>query len=82
MLIIEEKNLGEESTSQSKGNYRHFTPTLVEFKVEIEVVAAKVLVDQQSKISNRMICNSNKTEVEEDTLEARGVQEVVDIRAT
>ena len=57
-------------------NSRHFTLTLV----EVKVVAAKVLVDQQIKISNRMICSSNKTQVKEDTLEARGVQEVVDIK--
>ena len=63
-------------------NSRHFTPTLVEVKVEVEVVAAKVLVDQQIKISNRMICNSNKTQVEEDTLEAGGVQEVLDIKGS
>ena len=31
-------------------NSRHFTPTLVEVEVEVEVVAAKVLVDQQTKI--------------------------------
>ena len=61
-------------------NIRHFTPTLVE--VEVEVVAAKVLVDQQIKISNRMIRSSNKTQVEEETLEAGGVQEVVDIKGS
>ena len=59
-------------------NNWHFTPTMV----EVEVVAAKVLVDQQIKISNRMICSSNKTQVEEDTLEAGGVQEVVDIKGS
>ena len=59
-------------------NSRHFTPTLV----EVQVVAAKVLVDQQIKISNRMIHSSSKTQVEEDTLEARGVQEVVDIKGS
>ena len=58
----------------------HFTPTLVEVEVEVKVMAAKVLVDQQTKISNRMICSNNKTQVEEDTLEARGVQEVVDVK--
>ena len=61
-------------------NNRHFAPTLVQVKVEAKVVAAKVLVDQQIKISNHMICSSSKIEVEEDTLEARGVQEVVDIK--
>ena len=61
-------------------NIRHFTPTLVD--VEVEVVAAKVLVDQQIKISNCMIHSSNKTQVEEDTLEAGGVQEVVDIKGS
>ena len=65
-------------------NSRNFTPTLVEVevKVKVEVVAAKVLVDQQIKISNRMLCSSNKTQVEEDTLEAGGVQEVVDIKGS
>ena len=61
-------------------NSKHFTPTLVEVEVVVEVVAAKVLVDQQTKISNCMIQSSNKTQVEEDTLEAGGVQEVVDIK--
>ena len=61
-------------------NSRHFTPTLVE--VEVEIVAAKVQVDQQIKISNRMICSSSKTQVEEDTLEAGGVQEVMDIKGS
>ena len=44
-------------------NSRHFTPTLVEVevKVEVKVVVAKVLVDQQTKISNHMIHNTNKT---------------------
>ena len=42
-------------------NSRHFTPTLVEVEVKVEAMAAKVLVDQQTNISNRMICNSNKT---------------------
>ena len=63
-------------------NSRHFTPTLVEVKVEVEVVVAKVLIDQQIKINNRMIHSSNKTQVEEDTLEAVGVQEVVDIKGS
>ena len=63
-------------------NSRHFTPTLVEVEVKVEVVAAKVLVDQQIKISNHMIRNSSKTQVEEDTLEAGGVQEVVDIKGS
>ena len=63
-------------------NNRHFTPTLVEVEVKVEVVAAKVLVDQQIKISNRMIRSSSKTQVEEDTLEAGGVQEVVDIKGS
>ena len=63
-------------------NSRHFTPTLVEVKVEVKVAAAKVLVDQQIKISNRMIRSSNKTQVEEDNLEAGGVQEVVDIKGS
>ena len=57
-------------------NSRHFTPTLV----KVKVVAAKVLVDQQTKISNCMICNSSKTQVEEDTLEVWGVQEFMDIK--
>ena len=61
-------------------NNRHFTPTLVEVKVEVKVMVAKVLVDQQTKISNHMICINNKTQVEEDTLEVGGVQEVVDIK--
>ena len=61
-------------------NSRHFTLKLVEVEVEVEVVAAKVLVDQQIKISNRMIRSSSKTQVEEDTLEVGGVQEVVDIK--
>ena len=61
---------------------RHFTRTLVEVKVEVEVVAAKVLVDQQIKISNRMIHSNSKTQVEEDTLEAGGVLEVVDIKGS
>ena len=63
-------------------NNKHFTPTLVEVKVEVKVVAAKVLVDQQIKISNRMICSSSKTQVEEDTLEVGGVQEVMDIKGS
>ena len=65
-------------------NNRHFNPTLVEVEVEVkvEVMAAKVLVDQQIKISNRMICSRSKTQVEEDTLEAGGVQEVVDIKGS
>ena len=49
-------------------------------KVKVEVKGAKVLVDKQTKISNCMIHNSNKTQVEEDTLEVGGVQEVVDIK--
>ena len=61
-------------------NNRHFTPTLVE--VEVKIVAAKLLVDQQIKITYHMICSSNKTQVEEDTLEVGGVQEVVDIKGS
>ena len=61
-------------------NSNYFTPTLVEVEVKVKVVAAKVLVDQQIKINNRMIRSSNKTQVEEDTLEAGEVQEVVDIK--
>ena len=63
-------------------NSRHFTPTLVEVKVEVEVVAAKVLVDQQIKINNCMIRSSSKTQVEKDTLEAGRVQEVMDIKGS
>ena len=63
-------------------NNRHSTPTVVEVKVKVKVVVAKVLVDQQIKINNRMICSSNKTQVEEDTLEVGGVQEVVDIKGS
>ena len=63
-------------------NNMHFTPTLVEVEVEVKVMVAKVLVDQQTKISNCMICSNNKTQVEEDTLGARGVQEVVDIKGS
>ena len=63
-------------------NSRHFTPTLVEVEVEVKVVAAKVLVDQQIKINNHMIRSSSKTQVEEDTLEVGGVQEAVDIKGS
>ena len=66
-------------------NSRHFTPALVEVEVEVKVkvvVAAKMLVDQQIKISNRMIHSSIKIQVEEETLEVGGVQEVVDIKGS
>ena len=58
-------------------NNRHFTPTLVDVKVEVKVMAAQVLVDQQIKINNCMIRQNTGGRGH---FRGRGVQEVVDIK--
>ena len=80
MLIIEEKNLGEDaSSSQGVGNSKQVFYSnrgrdrgLVQAKVEVMTVAIRAKVNNNS---SKMI-RRDQTHVEEDSIEAGGVKEV------